>query len=191
MLDPVTRLFDNYCEAALAVDALKRSGIAEEDISLMVNSESYPDAIDASPVQSGAGTGAGIGGVVGAGAGLLAGMGALAIPGVGPVVAAGWLAATAVGAAAGVAAGGIIGALVETGVPEHDARVYSEAVKRGSTLVTVRTAHRAEAEKILDAYSAVGLEEKRVQFSRGDVDWDEPEQMNRDKTPPPPPLLRL
>ena len=71
-------------------------------------------------------TGAGIGGVVGGGAGLLAGLGLLAIPGLGPVVAAGWLAATAVGAVAGATTGGVVGALVDAGVSEDDAHVYSD-----------------------------------------------------------------
>jgi hypothetical protein len=54
------------------------------------------------------------------------------------VVAAGWLASTAVGAAAGAATGGIVGALVEAGVDRDDAAVYSESVRRGGTMVTVR-----------------------------------------------------
>jgi len=51
------------------------------------------------------------------------------------VVAAGWLVATAagavVGAAAGGAAGGIVGALTNSGVPERQANVYAEGVRRG------------------------------------------------------------
>ena len=68
----------------------------------------------------------------------MAGVGLLAIPGLGPVVAAGWLAATAVGVAAGAATGGIVGALIGAGTEPDHANVYSEAVRRGGTLVTVR-----------------------------------------------------
>ena len=62
----------------------------------------------------------------------------MAIPGLGPVVAVGWLASTALGAAAGGAAGGIVGSLINSGVPEEHAHVYSEAVRRGGTLVSVQ-----------------------------------------------------
>jgi hypothetical protein len=80
----------------------------------------------------------------------------LAIPGLGPVVAAGWLAATAVGAAVGAAAGGatggLLGALKEAGHSDDEANVYSEGVRRGGALVSVK-AHDNEiqaVERILD-----------------------------------------
>lgn len=80
--------------------------------------------------------------MLGAGAGVLAGLGMLAIPGLGPVVAAGWLASTAVGAAvgavAGGATGGLLGALKEAGHTDEEAHVYSEGVRRGGTLVSVK-----------------------------------------------------
>lgn len=42
------------------------------------------------------------------------------------------------GAAAGVATGGIVGALAGAGVDKEHAAVYSESIRRGVTLVTVR-----------------------------------------------------
>ena len=67
----------------------------------------------------------------------------------------GWLATTALGALAGGAAGSIIGALIESGVPEEDAHVYAEGLRRGGVLLTVRTdlAAAAEVENILDQYA--------------------------------------
>ncbi len=62
----------------------------------------------------------------------------LAIPGIGPIVAAGPLAATLAGAGVGAVAGGLIGGLTRAGVPEDEANVYAEAVRRGGALVTVR-----------------------------------------------------
>jgi hypothetical protein len=149
----VSRVYDSYAEASNAVTAVEASGIPASDVSLVANkyvSEKYADVHEVSAP----GTGAGIGGVVGGGAGLLAGLGLLAIPGLGPVVAAGWLAATAVGAVAGAATGGIVGALVGAGVSEKDAHVYSESVRRGGTLVSVRTkdADAARVQAILDRY---------------------------------------
>jgi hypothetical protein len=89
-------------------------------------------------VTEGAGVGAAVGATAGAAAGLLTGLGLLAIPGVGPVAAAGWLVAMLTGAAVGGITGGLIGALTSVGVPEEDAQVYAEGVRRGGTLVTAR-----------------------------------------------------
>lgn len=174
MKEAITRLFDTYEDAAQAVDALKRSGVPEGDISIVANRGSYEDSdyVDtanattaANANSSEAGAGAGIGGTLGAGVGLLTGIGILAIPGLGPVVAAGWLAATAVGAAAGAVGGGVIGAMVDSGVPEDDAHVYAEGVRRGGTLVTVKTENQAAADRILDNYSSVDIAARRSRYA--------------------------
>ena len=91
----------------------------------------------------------------GGGVGVLAGLGMLAIPGVGPVVAAGWLVALAVGAAGGAAAGGILGGLIGSGISKEHAEVYAEGVRRGGSLVTVRTNEddAARVESILDTHA--------------------------------------
>ena len=133
----ITRVYDTYPQAQGVVSDLEASGITADHISILANKHVSKEYSDAEP-SSGAATGAGLGAAVGGGAGLLAGLGLLAIPGLGPVVAAGWLAVTALGAAGGAAAGGIIGLLVGTGVSEDDAHVYSEAIRRGGTMVTVR-----------------------------------------------------
>ncbi|AQR62716.1 hypothetical protein BZG35_14460 [Brevundimonas sp. LM2] len=157
----VTRLYDTHTQALDAVSDLEAAGIRADDISIVSNNtdnwhagHEHPDKTGAGPlgdrngdgendVADGAGKGATSGGLIGAGAGLLAGLGMLAIPGLGPVVAAGWLASTAVGAAVGAAAGGatggLLGALKEAGHSDEDANVYAEGVRRGGTLVSVRT----------------------------------------------------
>src|SRR6187551_1929368 len=133
----VSRVYDSYAQAREGVRALEAAGVPASDISLVANKHVSAEHADVNEVSDTA-KGAGIGGVLGGGAGLLAGLGLLAIPGLGPVVAAGWLAATAVGAAAGAVTGGIVGALVDAGVDREHAAVYSESVRRGGTMVTVR-----------------------------------------------------
>ena len=90
-------------------------------------------------------------------AGLLAGLGIMAIPVLGPVVAAGWLASTALGVEAGAAAGGLIGSLVDAGEDEDTAHVYSESIRRGGTLVTVRTdeGRGSDVQAILDRHQPI------------------------------------
>jgi hypothetical protein len=156
----LTHLYDSHLKASQVVTELKRSGIPEADISLVSNNvenhyrtdgtvDRDRDGVD--DRTEGAGTGAGVGAAIGGLGGLLAGLGIMAIPGIGPVVAAGWLASTALGAAVGGAAVGIVGALTQAGVPEEDAHVYAEGVRRGGTLLSVRVpdAQRGEAERIL------------------------------------------
>src|SRR5215217_5530976 len=163
----ISRLYDNYSDAARAVSELERAGVPHDDISLVANnSEGWyredgsgsrridRDADGVDDRAEGAGAGAGIGAAVGGTAGLLAGLGLLAIPGLGPVVAAGWLASTAALALAGGTAGGLIGALTQSGHDENEARTYAEGVQRGGTLVTVRVddSRAAAAEAIMQHY---------------------------------------
>lgn len=171
-----SRVYDSYSQAEQAVIALEEAGVPSDDISLVANrnvSEEYADA-DATSATSATAAGAGLGAAVGGGAGLLAGLGLLAIPGLGPVVAAGWLAATAVGAVAGSAAGGLIGALVDAGTSEEDAHVYSEVVRRGGTLLTVRTDVPANVvTEVLDRYEPVDPTVRRREYeSSGWKEYD-------------------
>lgn len=166
----VTALFDTYDHAASAVRALKDAGFSSEDISLVANNATGEIAEDDMDAGDGAAAGAGVGAVAGGGAGLLAGLGALAIPGIGPVVAGGWLLATAVGAAAGAAvggvAGGLLGALANAGVPEEQAHVYAEGVRRGGTVVSVRADDvRADtASAILQNAAGVDIDRRRTDY---------------------------
>ena len=161
-----TKVYDNYSRSERAVRDLEAIGIPSSEISLVANkyvSSQYDDVHEGSA----AATGAGVGAAVGGGAGLLAGVGLLAIPGLGPVVAAGWLAATAVGAIAGGATGGIIGALTSAGVPEKDAHVYSEAVRRGGTMLTVRTTSPdSRIDPILNKYHPIDALGRRAEYEK-------------------------
>lgn len=156
----ITRSYEDYATAAAVVEELGNAGFSDSDISVIGHREDHED--------SNAGEGAGIGAGVGGAAGLLAGLGMIAIPGIGPVVAAGWLAATAAGAAAGAAAGGIIGAMTSAGVDERDAHVYAESVRRGGSVVSLRTAEaRApEAEAIMDRATPIDMAVRRSDYER-------------------------
>ena len=166
----ITRLFDTYEQASMAVTQLESQGVPHSAISLVANNvdDRYSNVVPATAHEAGtgAGTGATVGTVLGGGAGLLAGLGMLAIPGVGPVVAAGWLIATAVGAGVGAASGGLLGSLVGAGVSEADAHVYAEGVRRGGTLVTVKAEDNqvGTIERVLDSHNAVSATARGEQY---------------------------
>ena len=155
-MQTLTKVYERHDVARKVVNELETAGFPASSISLLANkdiSDQYADVDDASE----AGTGAGVGATVGGAAGLLAGLGLLAIPGLGPVVAAGWLASTALGAVAGGVTGGLVGALIDADVPEDHAHVYSEAVRRGGTLLSVRVEDSdvAMARAILDRHTSI------------------------------------
>lgn len=178
-MQTVVALFRDAGDARRAIEALHTAGFEKDNVSLLARDESIEvrnaaelsgEADDISAAE-GAGVGAVEGGVIGGLAGFLASLGALAIPGIGPVVAAGTLAATltgaGIGAATGAATGGIVAALVDTGVPEEEAHVYAEGVKRGGILVMVHPTDPSgvsTAVTILKRANAIDVEEERAQW---------------------------
>ncbi len=176
----VTALFDHYEDASKAVAKLEAGGIPHSDVSLVSNNEGdrhaglvghdrgHVSADTEEKAKDGIGTGATLGTIVGGAAGLLTGLGMIAIPGVGPVVAAGWLVATLTGAGVGAAAGGLAGGLTGAGVSEKDAHAYGEGVRRGGTLVTVRTdeARGPMVMDILEQHGSVDLDQKAAAWTQ-------------------------
>ncbi len=158
----VVGLFDNFSEAQAVARDLEQEGFARGDISIVAN-----DATGEYASKTGEGhtgdtvSGMGKGAALGGAAGLALGLAALAIPGIGPIVAAGPLATALTGAGIGAVAGGLIGALTNMGVPEEDAKYYSEGVREGGALVMVKAsgdrAHRAAT--ILERSGAANVEE--------------------------------
>jgi hypothetical protein len=179
MAKTIVGLFDRLTEAQTAVQALVDAGFRHDDISLVANDRrgEYARSVGGTghtAAGEGAAAGALGGGVLGGFLGLLVGVGALAIPGIGPVIAAGPLAAAlgtagataAVGAGLGAATGGVLGALIGAGVPEEDAHVYAEGVRRGGALVTV-SASDTLAQTAADILRRAGA----VDISRRGTEW--------------------
>lgn len=169
----ISKVYDSWDQAQSAVRALQANGTPASEISVVANKyidDRYATDRDIRAVApdepSATGIGTGAGAAVGGGVGLLTGMGLMAIPGLGPVVAAGWLAATAAGAAAGAATGGIVGALVDSGEDDTTANVYAETVRRGGTMVTVRTdeTRRPDVEKVLNRYQPIDHKSRAAEY---------------------------
>jgi len=174
----VVGLFNTQQEAESAIRDLQGAGVSREDVSLVSrnSSGSYSGRGDSTAGGSAVHDKSTVGEHVAGGAifggvgGLLLGMAGLAIPGIGPVVAAGPIAAAlttaGIGAGIGAAGGGIIGAIRNAGVPEEEAHLYAEGIRRGGTLVTVHTdsASAPEIERILNGHGAVDVDERGRQY---------------------------
>ena len=130
----ITALFDDYDHAASAVRALRDIGVDSADISIVANNTAGEITAPHEETTEGATAGAGVGAVAGGGAGLLAG---LDPGGAGHRSRRGrWLVACDRRWRAGRRCrrrrrGGPAGALANAGVPEADAHVYAEGVRRG------------------------------------------------------------
>ena len=177
MARTIVGLFDRMDDAQEAVKDLVSNGIAKDDISMVIHDQEgrHARALGVDVQEAGEETaeegsnvvkGAGIGAALGGAAGLLVGLGALTIPGIGPIIAAGPLAAAIGGAGIGAATGGMVGALTEAGLPDEDARVYEEGVRRGSTLVVVKAPDEIteRAAEILNRHHPVDLSQRAAEW---------------------------
>jgi hypothetical protein len=137
-MQTITKVYETHIKARSAVHDLEAAGIPKAAISILANQDVSETYGIGNEKGTEAVAGAGLGAVVGGAAGLITGLGMMTVPGLGPVVAAGWLATTSLGAAVGGVTGGIVGSLIDAGVPEDHAHIYSEAVRRGGTLLSVQ-----------------------------------------------------
>jgi hypothetical protein len=178
MTRTVVGMFDTASEAQSALQALTSAGFTGNDIDLVANNASgeYGAVSDKAGIfdKEGngldAGEGATFGATSGAVIGLLVGIGALALPGIGPVIAAGAIGSVLAGTAIGAVSGGIIGGLVGAGIPESDAHVYAEGVRRGGSVLMIRTDTEervTQAVSILQQHNAVDIDRRSEEYRQG------------------------
>jgi len=165
----IVAAFDDAASADRAAQALVQTGVARDDISIIANNESGQYATPAAgEVGSGHAVGhdAKVGAEIGAGVGFLVGLTGLAVPGLGWIAAAGWFGGTILGAGTGAIIGGLVGALTHVGVPENEAALYTESVRRGSVLVVVRAEDTASLEvaSALNSAGAINIEQRGAQY---------------------------
>jgi hypothetical protein len=169
----VVGMFETTSDVDAVITELTRQGFDKRDISVVARREVLKNSgLD---ITTGAEVGAITGATTGGIAGLLIGLGALVIPGIGPIIAAGefltWIGAMVLGLAAGAIGGGLLGGLVALGLPEHEAKVYVEGVKRGNLIVAVRAPEErlAAAEDIFHAGKALDIDARRQEWEEAIV----------------------
>ncbi|MFN7112770.1 MAG: hypothetical protein ACK4PK_00235 [Alphaproteobacteria bacterium] len=151
----ITAVFDTRAAADSAIYKLEHAGYSEKEITLLISEDTRGKHFGietGSKAGDGAATGAAIGGLTGAIGLALASAGTLLIPGLNLVV-SGVLIGGLVGLGAGAATGGLIGALIGQGIPEHEAKLYEEAVRKGGILIAVESKDDAGTQRVKDILS--------------------------------------
>lgn len=175
----IIAVYDSQMQAHDAVHALHHEGFDKDQINLIASDVpvAHGEELDGDHIASTAGKGAAAGGVLGGITGLVVSLASLTVPGVGPVLAAGPIAMTTLGGAAlGAIAGGILGALVGLGIPESEAHIYAESIRRGGTVVgvTVEADLVEKATAVLDRFSPVDIDERAARWRQdGWTEFDE------------------
>jgi hypothetical protein len=147
-MDNVTAIFETRYEADMALMRLEGIGVLDSQISVIATDEARANHFsveNTTKAEEGASAGAVLGGLAGAVAMAVTSAGALAIPGLNLIV-SGYLVSAVAGLGAGAAAGGFLGALIGLGFPEHEAKLYEEALRTGNILIAV-DAHNSEQKK--------------------------------------------
>ena len=150
MSKTITAVFKTRLAADAALVKLDQAGFTKEQVTMLVTEETRCKhfAIDEdSKAGEGALDGAAIGGLSGALYLALASAGAVLIPGLNIVVSGVLLGALA-GLGAGAVTGGLVGALVGLGVPEHEAKLYEDTIRKGAILIAIEAHDNATADRI-------------------------------------------
>lgn len=170
MATSVVGLFDTYEHAHYVVRQLLAEGFTASQISVVATDPGGTvrrERVDETGNMAGEGavSGAASGMLVGGLIGLLVGATTLAAPPVGFVI-AGPIAGLLAGAGIGAISGGLLGALIGVGIPEEEAHVYAESVRRGSVLVTVQAtgAEAIRAQQIIATAGAVDISQRAALY---------------------------
>ena len=167
-MSTVAGIFKSRADAERAVENLRSTGIATDNISLLTpgaTNEEVEAAVPTTETEQ-PGMGGALGGTVGAamgtagGATIGAALASLLVPGIGPVLAAGVIGAALLGvggAAAGAAAGSKLEESVE-GLPHDELYVYEDALRQGRSVVIALIDDGAQAEGARNVLAQAGAE---------------------------------
>ncbi|MBK8899575.1 MAG: hypothetical protein IPM53_00185 [Anaerolineaceae bacterium] len=177
MSKTITALYENIADARAAVEALLDSGYQHDHISLVVPDPEgkYQDSLAEGAAAEGdnprdtAAAGALAGTALGGLAGLLFGVSVFSLPVLGAAVLAGPIYTAIMGASAGGIGGGLLGWLVEKGVPAPRAHLQTEALRRGHILVAVEAIKEDQGQvtRLLQQHNALNIEEAAKKWRAG------------------------
>ncbi|NLG97824.1 MAG: hypothetical protein GX491_10720 [Chloroflexi bacterium] len=194
MTRTVVGLFEAFNTAQKVVRELVESGFARETISLIASDAEgrFSSQLLEGPEIEGEGTsdsvteGAEMGVNLGGVSGLLSGITTFTITDLGPVIAAGPL----IAALRGRRDGGMTAALTRSGVPEKDADIFVEGIRKGGTLVIIYTGNEASdrAAAVMNRHSPMDLDQIKSEQSKRREDDEHLDTFSFQKYEPPEPL---
>lgn len=137
----ITALFASRVEAENALAKLEHAGYTDKEMTMLITDDTRAKHFgikENTKAEEGTADGAIIGGLAGAIGMSLISAGSLAIPGLNLIV-SGTIIGGLVGLGAGAVTGGLVGALIGAGIPEHEAKLYENALKKGAFLLAIET----------------------------------------------------
>lgn len=160
--DIAVGVFQEPAQAHRAIEELRQAGYSDDEIGFLARASAMePDQVTAASITNNAIEGGLVGGLLGA-------VVALLIPGFGLAIAGGVLAASLGGAALGATAGGLLGVLLNVGIPEEEARQYQQALEAGHTVITVKAeSGYADALRILRRNGAYDVAIRSSEINAG------------------------
>ncbi len=142
-MQTIVGMFETRGEAEDAIRRLKDAGFPADSIGVAMRDTREAGFVsETTGVGDLAEEGATAGAVSGAGVGALVGLALVGstflMPGIGTFLIGGPIAAALTGAGIGAASGGLVGGLVGAGIPEEEAKTYSDRLSQGHVLVSVQ-----------------------------------------------------
>ena len=164
MATTIVGLFDGITQADCAVRVLVGSGFNSEDISILTHDSNGEAGSTGGVKRNESVTGGG--GILSELGNIIHGRLTVVVPAIGLLVATGPLATTLARTTLGTPACGLLEALTAIGILEEHGGYYAEGVRRGGTLVAVRTADRLadRAEDIMKIHKAVNMQKRMAQW---------------------------
>jgi len=156
MTNRLTALFSTPDEAMTAINDLSDVSFSEEQVSALMSDQTMGSSFDiekGNKAGEGFTVGASLTGVSTAVAAGLASAGVIAMPGIN-LVATGPIVGALTGAGVGAAAGGSLGGIIGSTIPEYEAKIYEDSIKKGAVLVAVdfeNDQQKNTAKEILEA----------------------------------------
>lgn len=149
MSKTVCAIYKNHELAAKAISVFESEGYAHDNFSILTSKESFRNSkaeteYITSKEFEGLTIGGDIGGIAGAVLGGLTAAGTITLTGGAGLLAAGPILSVFVGGALGASFGSVVGALVEHGISEAEARMVDEELGKGKVLLEIHVIKKTE-----------------------------------------------